>query len=56
VEQNRNRTQELMKISKRLEETTYLLEQSERQIIGLKEEITTINRKYRGLEEDNRRK
>ena len=56
IEVQGNRTQEFLRISKRLEESTYLLEQKEKSIINYRDEIGYLNKIIKQLEEDLRQR
>ena len=56
IEIQGNRTQEFLRISKRLEESTYLLEQKEKSIINYRDEISYLNKRIKQLEEDTRKR
>ena len=56
IEIQGNRTQEFLRISKRLEESTYLLEQKEKSIINYRDEISYLNKRIKQLEEDGRKR
>lgn len=56
IEIQGNRTQEFLRISKRLEESTYLLEQKEKSIINYRDEISYLNKRIKQLEEDARKR
>ena len=56
IEIQGNKTQEFLRISKRLEESTYLLEQKEKSIINYRDEISYLNKRIKQLEEDARKR